>query len=332
MSWTNCLAIAALWLLIFAVSERWWVGTALTFFPRWPWVLPSLALMVFSPFFNRRYVLLNLLSALFVCGPVSQYQFAFGSPPRVSADALGLKVVTCNVQGYRQDFSSVVNEMVRLDPDVIALQEALPENESIARHFGTWHTVHVGEFWIGSRYPVRIIDECYSKAFDRRTAICAAIETPRGEIRLINLHQMTARRALNELKGEGLINGRGSRRVERQALLRDDEARQTREFVDYYCAGKPTLIVGDFNLPTSSSIYRSHWGHYLNAFEEVGEGFGYTSPCSRFWWWPLETPWLRIDHIIGSSHWQPTHCHIGSSTGSDHRLVFARWQLNRSAD
>ena len=120
---------------------------------------------------------------------------------------------------------------------------------------------------------------------------------------------------------------KGPNRVERNALLRNDEASTTRDFVDHVANGRPTLVVGDLNMPTSSHIYRTHWGAFINAHEAAGHGYGYTSPCSRFWWWPLETPWLRIDHILTSPHWAVSRCNRGESAGSDHRLVGARLHL-----
>ncbi|MEX0725858.1 MAG: endonuclease/exonuclease/phosphatase family protein [Planctomycetaceae bacterium] len=327
LSWLNAVGVGLLWLLIFAVSERFWVGTALTYFPRWPWVLPSLALMLAGVLCHRKYAALNLISAAMVMGPISQYQFQLGEPASIPVNAKPLTVVTCNVQGYRQDFLQVIREIIRLDPDIIAFQEALPDNELVQKHFGKWHAVHRGEFWVGSRYPVHFVDECRSQAFDRRTAVCVTVDTPAGEVVLVNVHQMTARRSLNELKGRGIIDGKGPNRVERHALLRNDEASTTRDFVDHFANFKPTLVMGDLNMPTSSSIYRAHWGSFTNAYDAAGEGYGYSSPCSRFWWWPLETPWLRIDHILTSSHWTASRCNTGESTGSDHRLVSARLHL-----
>jgi endonuclease/exonuclease/phosphatase family metal-dependent hydrolase len=132
------------------------------------------------------------------------------------------------------------------------------------------------------------------------------------------------------LKGSGIVDGKGPNRVERNALLRNDEASTTRDFVDHVANGRPTLVVGDLNMPTSSHIYRTHWGAFTNAHDAAGHGYGYTSPCSRFWWWPLETPWLRIDHILTTPHWTVSRCNRGESAGSDHRLVEARLHMTRS--
>lgn len=327
LSWLNAFGVGLLWFLIFAVSERWWVGAAITYFPRWPWVLPSLVLFVAGVLCHRKSAVLNLISAAVVMGPVSQYQMPLGATAPISAGAMPLTVVTCNMQGYQQDYAQVLREVERLDADVVAFQEAVPNHREVREHFRDWYAIYRGEFLVASKYPVNFVDECDSRAFDRRTAICVSVDTPAGAIVLVNLHQMTARRALNELKGNGILEGTGPHRVERHAVLREAEAQTTRDFVDHFATGKPSLVVGDFNMPTSSHIYREFWSDFANAHDVAGEGYGYTSPCSRFWWWPLETPWLRIDHILATSHWTISRCETGKSGGSDHKLVWAKVHL-----
>ena len=89
----------------------------------------------------------------------------------------------------------------------------------------------------------------------------------------------------------------------------------------------PELLIGDFNMPISSSLYQKSWGEMANAFDVAGSGFGFTSPCDQFLFWPDYVPWLRIDHILASSHWQVLRCQVGAGNGSDHRFIAATLAL-----
>ena len=87
----------------------------------------------------------------------------------------------------------------------------------------------------------------------------------------------------------------------------------------------PLLVLGDFNMPVTSSLFQQHWKDLGSAFDAAGWGYGYTAPCgTKGNYWPHNLPWLRIDHILLSRHWDATACWIGSSDASDHRWIAAR--------
>src|SRR5690606_26602976 len=99
----------------------------------------------------------------------------------------------------------------------------------------------------------------------------------------------------------------------------------TSEFLDTVDPDMPLLVVGDFNMPVTSSLFQQHWGDLTSAFDAAGWGYGYTAPChTNGNHWPRNVPWLRIDHILLSAHWDPTDCWIGTSAASDHRCIAAR--------
>jgi vancomycin resistance protein VanJ len=77
----------------------------------------------------------------------------------------------------------------------------------------------------------------------------------------------------------------------------------------------PVLIGGDFNMPADSPMLDPLRSTYDFAFDEAGWGFGSTCP-SRF-------PWVRIDHLLASRHWQFTGCRVGPDLGSDHLPLIA---------
>jgi vancomycin resistance protein VanJ len=84
----------------------------------------------------------------------------------------------------------------------------------------------------------------------------------------------------------------------------------------------PVLIVGDFNTPTASTLYRRHWNDFTNAFSAVGFGFGTTHIST--------TSSVRIDHILYGPGWRAQACWTGPVVGSPHRPLVADMQCGRA--
>jgi len=327
LSIVNLLLIVLLLVLLYTISERWWFSAALTYLPRSPFVLPSLLLLACSVRCHRRSIWVNVLTALLVVGPVMGLKLPLASLVATPASSTSLKVVSCNVQHYEPNLAAVLTEIAVLNPDVVAFQEARFEHPLLAEFFKDWHTVQEEEFWVGSRFPVRLLGKCAGVAFDRDTAISVEVSAPQRTFRLFNVHQTTPRRSLTELDPGSLISGAGQRRVERHLVLREEESHTTRVFVADTDPSTPYLVVGDFNMPTSSNLFQTYWGDLTNAFDVTGCGYGYTSPCRRHRAWPDFFPWIRIDHILASEHWCVQGCRVGRGNGSDHRLIAATLQL-----
>ena len=80
-----------------------------------------------------------------------------------------------------------------------------------------------------------------------------------------------------------------------------------------------TVVLGDFNMPVDSAIYRRDWSRFTNAFSTTGWGFGHTVRGSRR---GLSSS-ARIDHILVGANWSPVRCWVGPNLGSDHLPVIA---------
>lgn len=319
----NAVLVAALLVLLCAVSEDWWVSAALGYLPRAPWLAPSLLLIAASLLFRRSLVLVNLLAALIVAGPVMGVTAPLSSAPPLLDDQAALTILSCNVQNGAGDLDTLLAEFDAVDAQIVALQETKWGVEPLAAHFAGWQVVHEGEFWIGSRYPVKLIDVCTPDAFDRPSAMLCEVETPQGPVLVANVHLNTARHGLTDLRWHSLLSGDGVDDLEWHQWQRRLEAEATLEFLAGY-AGRPMILVGDFNTPSSSSLFTDVWSGYTSAFDSAGWGYGYTAPCNTSRLWPVNTPWLRIDHILVDDAWQVHACEIGRTNGSDHRLIWSR--------
>jgi endonuclease/exonuclease/phosphatase (EEP) superfamily protein YafD len=320
-------ATCILWL----VSERTWWGTLFTFLPRHAFLAAPTLLLIFSLFTDRPSILVNLTGMVLAAGPLMggcvPLTAWFDGKPAESE----LKVVSCNVQVFQPDFESVLREITALSPDVVALQEAPGDHELLPRYFPGWHTLREDQFWIGSRFPLRKVDRCDSGGvFPQPTALSVRIETPEGAFLLHDVHLTTPRFAFLKMTWRSVLDGSTPRKVESYTARRLNEALQARAYVDRNSikdkdgSALPVLIMGDFNTPCVSSLYRDAWHGFTNAFNQVGFGFGYTAPCKNHRIWFNDVPWVRIDHILADNHWTVSACDVGRGHGSDHRLIWAR--------
>jgi endonuclease/exonuclease/phosphatase (EEP) superfamily protein YafD len=78
----------------------------------------------------------------------------------------------------------------------------------------------------------------------------------------------------------------------------------------------PVLVMGDFNTPPESAIFRRVWGRYTDAFASAGWGWGYT-------FFTMRKIAVRIDHILAGPGWYCERCWVGPDVGSPHRPLLA---------
>jgi endonuclease/exonuclease/phosphatase family metal-dependent hydrolase len=328
LSWVNLIVVVSVTVLVKSLLEEWWVTTPAVYLPRSVFLFPSVVLLAFAAARSWRAVAINLVSAAVVAGPLMNFRYPVGGESvAVVNKERTLKIVSCNVQRFRPDFASVLDEISRMNPHVIALQDADVSSRLLRQYLQEWHVAREGEFLVASKYPVRFVDKCRPKAFLHVTVARFEIETPAGKILLYDLHQMTPRRALSALRPDSLISEAGRDELEAFFSRWADEAHETREFVEGTRDHLPALVVGDFNMPSDSSLYHMNWIGLTNAFDTVGTGYGYTFPCQRQFRWPAGFPWMRIDHVLASEHWHIRRCWVGTSNGSDHRPIAAVVEL-----
>ncbi|MGE0378667.1 MAG: endonuclease/exonuclease/phosphatase family protein [Planctomycetaceae bacterium] len=325
----NLGGVLVLLVLICVVSERWGFSTALSYLPRAPYLLPSLLLTAAALLLRRRWIWINLFSLLLVAGPLMGFRVPWGAW-MTAASGETLTVVTCNLQVGKGDLTKVAREIDRIQPDVLVLQEATHGIEALLPFFEGWSRIHLGEYLVASKYPVRLRDICRPNAFSRASAILCEIEGPGGPFLVCDVHLTTARHGLTHLRWDSPMTQTGVEQLKLRQAQRAKESFETRAFTSQHGFEVPLLAVGDFNAPTSSSLFQQYWTDLTSAFDAGGLGYGYTSPCAHHRRWPDNTPWLRIDHILCSSQWDVERCWTGRSDGSDHRLVAARLRLREA--
>jgi endonuclease/exonuclease/phosphatase family metal-dependent hydrolase len=329
----HLIGTSGVWLLIWVVSESHWLGSVATFLPRTPGLLPGLLLLTASLLARSRTFWLNLATLLFALHSITEFNVPWSrlieSPPAIANEEQTLRIVSCNVQNFGPDFGVVLREIQRAKPDVIAFQEAFRPLPRQLESFQDWHQIHVRGLWIGSKWPLRLLGSCQTDVFSHRSGVAVEVAAPFGKFVLSDVHLMTARKSLVELRPLELLGGQAQLALAGATVERAEEARQVRGFVTEHQSELPLIVVGDFNMPASSSVYRQSFGDLRNAFESAAFGFGFTAPCKRFRHWPTNTPWQRIDHILANNAWEIRECHIGKQDGSDHRLIAATLRLRK---
>lgn len=351
------------WGLLVSFSERWLPATLLAYGPRAVLLAPLAVLVPAALLFSWRSLAFSALGALVVVGPIMGWQ-PFGvrgePPPRPAgtagtAGATGatLRVVSLNAQGGAVAQTGVPFLYDTYDPDVFVVQECgaqfVPMLQTLAQRRALAHVVAERGLCLASRWPVLRTDSMPRRTFaDVRqlgyggTALAThyLIAHPDGPLHLVNLHLETARKGLEGLVGaDGLLPDGGAQAIERldanvasvsataaaNAAVRDAESRAAARWAVERRTCGPLLIAGDFNLPQASTIYRRHWRRFVNAFDEVGHGFGYTKIEGRL----LR---VRIDHVLTlPEDAQVRGAWVGADVGSDHRPLVVDLAVDRRA-
>jgi vancomycin resistance protein VanJ len=324
LSLLNLTAVLLLAGVLCLVSEDWWLSLVLSYLPRAPWAVPSVLLVLAALLLRRRVVWVNLFSMLLVLGPIMGFRVPL-SAWASGAAGKPLTVVSYNVLGNTADVAGILQELIATDPDLIVLQEATLDAAPLRKHFADWHFHHAGEYLVAARWPVTMTDACRPGGFGRATAILCQVDHPDGVFLVGDVHMTTARYGLTRVRPDAPWTGEGIDGLLEHQRRREQEAAGTAEFFGKVDAETPLLILGDFNMPVTSSLFQQHWGQLTSAFDAAGWGYGYTAPChTNGNHWPRNIPWLRIDHILLSKHWDATACRVGSSDASDHRCIAAR--------
>jgi vancomycin resistance protein VanJ len=332
------LSIAGLTLLAiiavmpFLSADEWWGYTVLCYFPRLPLLLPPAALLVASGVRRQWWcVACNAVSMALVAGPIMGLTVGGWRAVQSGVTDKPVRVLTSNIQGGESRLYSLLLEIRRARPDVILMQEVTPRSVSLLEdELADWQGISVGEFWIAARERPHLLAECQTSPFERKTAVACEVSVAGRSMTVVSLHLTTVRWGLEKLLGGGPTGRSRIQVFQEHEALRDEEARQTRAWVRVL-SQDAAIIGGDFNTTPQCRLYTAHWSGLKNAFTEAGVGYGYTARCDDPAYWPANTPWVRIDHLVYGAPWQCVRVGRGATAGSDHRLVWGDFRAPADA-
>lgn len=298
-------------LVLHTVADDWWPATILLFLGRWPWLLIAVpALLLTGVARQWRAVLIALVTFVVGLSGIMEFSFGTGRLAAAAESEAPIRIITFNMNG--DEAGPLITGLIRgWEPDVIAIQECGSNTRQALLELPDYNA-DIGTTCLLTRYPIVAID---SMGRDNFLAAGGAawvkryrLRGPQGEFDVTNLHLDTPRRAFEALM-DGDADATGT--IAGKTAVRDVESRLARRWVD---AGRgPRIVVGDFNMPTESAIFRTHWRSLTDAFEHVGVGFGYT----RLAGWIR----LRIDHVLVDDAWVVKTARVLPDYGSDHLPV-----------
>lgn len=325
------LAILGIILVFRLIGERWWVVTILLYLPRWGFALPLPFLTLWILFTGPRRLLIYLavgvallvfpLMGLHLSGAVAATPGAFR-----------LRLITYNIDAGQYGPEAILGQIRVANADVILLQEARPQQTGDLKAGLPGYFFHEhDQFMIASRYPIQNAYQPPPLQNNGRHRsprfVGYELVTPRGIIQVYNVHPISPRDALEDLRGNGLrselttghiFHSGVSAEVAANASLRMAQL----EAIAFQAArsSHPVLIAGDTNLP-SLSWGLAHWlGDYQDGFTQRGSGFGYTFPSPK-------RPWMRIDRILADARFRILSFTVLHQIASDHLAVTAEIEL-----
>jgi endonuclease/exonuclease/phosphatase (EEP) superfamily protein YafD len=312
---TALAAAACVWLL----ADRWWLATVLLFGPRWVLALPLAILLPAALILDRPLLAPLMAAALVVLGPVIGLHTGWRRLLVSPNPARDIRVMTFNTEGGRGMSWTPTGVLDGLDVDIAALQECAPAIAERVRALEGWHTDTRGGSCLISRFPILAVSQMDREAFRAAggagLVVTYVLAVGDREVRFTNLHLETPRAGLEAVRAGDLAEG--APLLEGKSLLRTFEHRFARRWVDTLPG--PRLVVGDFNSPPESPMFRSHWADWQNAFSRVGAGLGGT----RLNGWIR----ARIDHILADDDWIVVRSWLGPNLGSDHAPLLADLRL-----
>lgn len=348
VSWAWFVSMVITWILLVTTSEHFLPATILAYGPRFLLLLPFIVLVPLAALASRRSLFPALCAMALVLGPIMGARVShhtFGRSLPTAPDSGVIRVVTFNTQSGRLVAPQLREFVESYHPDVLAFQECGDELFDAMQALPTWHSTRHANLCTASRWPIGFTDSMPRADLARIATygyggtglvVRYMIETPYGTLALVNLHLETARKGLQALTSGGglvpdelsvtgvreMVNRSGNvDRVNLNAQIRDRESERASVWALKGDKQMPVIVVGDFNLPVESTIFRQHWGGFTDAFEKSGTGFGWSKREGRL----LR---IRIDHVLGNDAApKPVGTWLGPDLGSDHLMVVAdlRW-------
>jgi len=309
------LALGAVALGLRIIGDRWWIGTVLLFLGRWPWLVPIAPLMLLALAARRLRTVgltiaglaIGLFGIMGLSVGTGRWTTTAGGPPPV-------RIVTFNVAGRPEVAVRLPGLVAAYAPDVLAIQECPSAVDSGLFSPNQYRIHRSNSTCLISRWPIRSVAEQPSEtvrdAGGSGLVIRYRIDAPAGSFDLTNVHLDTPRDGFAALL-EGSLTAPGL--IRRGILLRGIESRRARAWVD--AGAGPVVVVGDFNTPRESAIFRSNWGDLTEAFARAGVGFGFTR----------DNGWIkvRIDHVLSGPGFRPVRAMVLPDYGSDHLPLLA---------
>jgi hypothetical protein len=300
---SNVMPWSTLWALI---------EIPLLFAPRWWMLLLLLPVVIINPSLiicQWKRVLVTLSFALFYLNfqvPISNLL--------VNSSGQSLSVMSVNLGGRVENIALIKEQIVNEQLVLIAFQET-PKSEATKIVPQGWDIHCIGQMCLASAYKLKYLNSQSRRVLGGwgQLGLLYELQINERKIYVMNLHLETPRKGYEDFQLS---------KLNFEAIFKNTEQRYIESsIISSWLENKaPVIILGDFNMPVESSIYRENFGHYNNAFNEAGFGFGFTKH--------IRILSVRIDHILTDDNFSVIEAKVGNDVGSDHSPILATLVLN----
>lgn len=327
--WSVLLYVVGLVGMVLALSwagERNVTTAFLLFLPPSLWWLPALPLALAALLLHRRAFLLLLLVLLWFGYDFLGWRRHASPAPETAA----LKVMTYNRGQHMNQSLKPFKEATR--PDVILFQEAYGRAAGYAADpdYGEFiQTRSLGEHTLLSRYPV--LEEKMLPALPGQSpkAVRFVIDWNGRQVAIYSVHLQTPREVLGyQVRGGFLYGILGLPGTPWAAKRKQMQTFWDGQIADAEIILKavredplPVIVAGDFNSPHVGYVHRLITRDLGDSHDSAGQGFGWSFPGSTHNPLSLGGPWLRIDYVFFSRHWEAVQCITEADRASQHRAL-----------
>jgi endonuclease/exonuclease/phosphatase (EEP) superfamily protein YafD len=322
--------LAALYLLVVLVlvlgtkrlgdAQGHWFFTVLLFVPRWPLALPVALVVPIAAFGRYKPISLGAVAIAILLlvwfNDVGVNLNSDGAAPRSER----LRVMTYNIGGGSFDTKDLVALVKDVDVDVAGFEECQLEETAFD---GTGYSQRndSGNCLV-TRLPVKTVDvRDPQDIWDKNGSGAIAryeLEWSGKIVSVEVVHLETVREGLETFPfGFWKSDWEGPKLLDENVQERALESRLASEWAG---RGKaPTIVIGDFNMPPDSAIFRAYWSGFHNALSENTFGRRVTK----------ETRWhgIRIDHVLFDDRLTCMSARVTRHLGMDHRPVVADFRF-----
>lgn len=284
--------------------------------------LPAIAFLIVK---KRWFSICSSLACLLLLGWL---HLTYWSPHTVTnSGSESLKVLSFNNSWNKTTPESLVNLIVKQNPDLVCLQETTwyHYQEALPKLKASYpYQIRGPRAAIISKYPFRF-HEIIHLAGHREVQQRAVLRWHQQDIIVYNISTISP--WIRYHKVLPFLKIPRYEYAERTAEIQDLVQRILKEI-------HPVIAAGDFNMTDQSQDYHNLQTVMQDSFGESGFGFGFTWPQG----WELgyllkdsnsklNYPLFRIDYIWHSQHWASEYSKVLPTTGSDHLPLEAKLHL-----
>jgi len=312
----NISILALIWASEFAFQKNGWLPSAIAWLPQ-EWYLPlSLVLVVISLIRKSpASAWLNTFAALFVAGVLMGPHF---TSPAALAKSESMSVMTLDVEHWTDGAKPVVDLIGSQKPTVFCLQESGVGNgvkgkplAELQKSLPAYRLIHEGQMTIGSTEPIdRVSSTTLTPGPADSPGLVAAVHDKYHTVDVVDfwLVPCDTQHAVTDPAGY-FKQFTQDRDAQAKALL--GVTKSLRGLA---------VVCGDFNGPPQVSGSKLLTAKLQDAFEQSGNGYGYTTPA--------KVPCVRTDRILMSADLTAQTVSNPAWSSSTHLPVLAQIQIS----